>query len=76
MFPMVPYHALPKLHAAIKADCPTPYDGLWEAYAEIIPTLLRQVREPTYFVQRQLPNPDKAVPYNHGTQFVQAAPAE
>src|SRR5690606_14565339 len=26
MFPMVPYHALPKLHAAIKADCPTPYD--------------------------------------------------
>jgi len=76
MFPMVPYHALPKLHAAIKADCPKPYDGLWEAYAEIIPTLMRQVREPGYFVRRELPDPSKAVPHNHGTQFVQVAPAE
>ena len=25
IFPTVPYHALPKLHEAIKADCPTPY---------------------------------------------------
>jgi fatty acid desaturase len=25
MFPMVPYHALPRLHEAIKADCPPPY---------------------------------------------------
>ena len=32
MFPMVPYHALPELHEAIKADMPEPYpsfmDGL------------------------------------------------
>ena len=25
MFPLVPYHALPRLHAAVKDDCPTPY---------------------------------------------------
>ncbi len=55
MFPMVPYHALPALHAEMKADAPTPYVGLWEAYREIIPALLRQARDPSYFVVRQLP---------------------
>jgi fatty acid desaturase len=28
MFPMVPYHALAKLHEEIKDDCPPPYDSL------------------------------------------------
>lgn len=46
MFPMAPYHALPQLHAAIKADCAPVYASTVEAYAEIIPTLLRQRREP------------------------------
>ena len=55
MFPMVPYHALKHLHRELKADMPKPYDGLWEAYREIVPTILRQRREPTYCVQRQLP---------------------
>lgn len=55
MFPMVPYHALGKLHQELKADMPTPYQGLWEAYREIIPTLFKQAKDPTYFVQRQLP---------------------
>ncbi|MBI2501903.1 MAG: fatty acid desaturase family protein [Candidatus Latescibacteria bacterium] len=55
MFPMVPYHALGKLHQELKADMPKPYSGLWEAYREIIPTLFRQVKNPPYFVQRQLP---------------------
>ena len=27
MFPMVPYHALPALHAEMKADTPKPYHG-------------------------------------------------
>ena len=57
MFPLVPYHALPKLHALIKADLPRPYDGLLDAYREIVPTLLRQAKDATYFVQRQLPPP-------------------
>ena len=37
MFPMVPYHALPRLHAAIKADTPPPYPSTLAAYREIIP---------------------------------------
>jgi len=57
MFPLVPYHALPKLHELIKADCPAAYDGLIEAYREIIPALQRQARDPYYYVQRQLPAP-------------------
>jgi fatty acid desaturase len=56
MFPMVPYHALPKLHAAMKHDAPAPYRGLLAAYREIIPAVLRQRRDPTYFVRRTLPD--------------------
>ncbi len=55
MFPMVPYHALPRLHEALKADCPTPYPSLLAAYREIIPAVLRQFRDPKYFVKRELP---------------------
>ena len=55
IFPTVPYHALPKLHEAIKADCPTPYPSSIAAYREIIPTVLRQLKDPTYFVRRELP---------------------
>jgi fatty acid desaturase len=56
MFPMVPYHALAKLHQELKADMPKPYNGLWEVYREIIPTIVREVKDPTYFVLRQLPS--------------------
>ena len=61
MFPMVPYHALPRLHAAIKHDCPTPYRSVLEAYREIIPAVLRQRKDPSYFVVRQLPPGAKSV---------------
>jgi fatty acid desaturase len=55
MFPMVPYHALPRLHAEVAPDLPTPYPSLLAAYREIVPTLLRQMREPGYYVRRELP---------------------
>ena len=55
MFPMVPYHALPRLHELMKGDCPPPYTSLFNAYREIIPTLLRQARDPDYFIKRPLP---------------------
>jgi MocE subfamily Rieske [2Fe-2S] domain protein len=55
MFPLVPYHALPRLHALIRDDTPTPYPGLFAAYREIIPALARQRREPDWYVQRPLP---------------------
>ena len=55
MFPMVPYHALPALHEAIKADLPPPTPGIFAAYREIIPALLRQRTDPGYSIPRQLP---------------------
>lgn len=55
MFPTVPYHALPRLHEAVKADCPPAYPSTWAAYCEMIPALIRQWRDPTYHVRRPLP---------------------
>ena len=75
MFPMVPYHALPRLHERMKNDCPAPYSSTWAAYREIIPALWRQRKEPEWFVRRELPS--SARPYRpefHGE--VIAAPAE
>lgn len=57
MYPLVPYHNLPKLHEEVKEDCPPPYTSLLNAYAEIIPTIFRQVKEPAYHVKRSLPAP-------------------
>jgi len=74
MFPLVPYHALPKLHELIKADMPTPYNnGLLEAYREIIPALLRQSKDPTYYVQRQLPPPPANVDLSAGNLVLSGA---
>ncbi|HSH09436.1 MAG TPA: NADH:ubiquinone reductase (Na(+)-transporting) subunit F, partial [Oceanipulchritudo sp.] len=55
MFPLVPYHALPRLHEAVKDDCPEPYPNLIVAYREIIPAILRQVKDPAWHVKRKLP---------------------
>jgi Na+-transporting NADH:ubiquinone oxidoreductase subunit F len=57
MFPLVPYHNLRKLHEVVKADMPKPYNGLWEAWREMIPAVLQQRKDPTYFVPRELPTP-------------------
>jgi len=55
MFPLVPYHALPELHETVKDDCPPAYSSLRAAWREIVPTLLRQVKDPAYYVKRKLP---------------------
>lgn len=55
MFPLVPYHRLPALHEQLVGDLPAPYPSLWAAYREILPAVLRQLRDPTYFVARDLP---------------------
>jgi fatty acid desaturase len=67
MFPMVPYHALPRLHELIKDDCPPAYNSTIAAYREIIPTVLRQIKDPAFFVARELPDRTKQAPYNHGS---------
>ncbi len=60
MFPMVPYHNLPKLHALMKADCPPPYRSLLEAHREIWPALIRQAKDLDYYIRRPLPPPSPA----------------
>jgi MocE subfamily Rieske [2Fe-2S] domain protein len=55
MFPLVPYHNLPRLHELVKWDAPAPYPGLIAAFGEIIPAVLRQMRDPGYHVKRKLP---------------------
>jgi MocE subfamily Rieske [2Fe-2S] domain protein len=55
MFPLVPYHALPRLHQVVKDDCAPPYPSILSAWREILPTVLRQLKDPTYHVKRRLP---------------------
>jgi fatty acid desaturase len=55
MFPMVPYHALPKLHELIKHDLPAPNTSILDGYREMLPAFLRQLRNEEYFVKRALP---------------------
>src|SRR5690606_1711766 len=55
MFPMVPYHALPKLHERIKHDLPAPNTSILDGYREMIPAFLRQLRYEDYFIRRELP---------------------
>ncbi len=57
MFPLVPYHALPRLHELVKHDCPPPYPSILSAWREIWPAVLKQVGDPTYHVKRKLPQP-------------------
>ena len=57
MYPMVPYHALPRLHEVVKADLPPATPGLFAAFREIIPALWRQRREPSWFIPRTVPTP-------------------
>ncbi len=55
MFPMVPYHALPKLHEMIKHDLPPPNRSIAEGFAEMWPAIKRQIQYQDYFVKRELP---------------------
>lgn len=60
MFPMVPFHALAQLHETVKADMPPPYRSSLAAYAEIIPALVRQTRDPSYHIVRPVPSVKQA----------------
>ena len=55
MFPMVPYHRLPDLHAAIRHDLPPPNTSMWQAYREVWPALKRQLAYEDYYLRRELP---------------------
>jgi fatty acid desaturase len=55
MFPMVPFHALPKLHALIENDLPKPNASIFSAYAEMVKSLWRQFKDPYYTIRPELP---------------------
>ena len=55
LYPNVPYYHLPALHEAIKGQCPPAYHGLWPVFAEMLPVLWRQRREPAHFIERPVP---------------------
>ena len=55
MYPLVPYHALPALHETVKHDLPEPNPSLWHAWSEIIPCVLRQLRDPRHCIRPELP---------------------
>jgi MocE subfamily Rieske [2Fe-2S] domain protein len=57
MFPLVPYHALPRLHELVKANMPRPYNGIFEAWRELLRAVLRQRKDPGWHVKRTLPPP-------------------
>jgi fatty acid desaturase len=56
MFPSIPFHALPQLHASVASQMPRPYSGLWETWCEILVIFARQRRDPEYVVVRELPD--------------------
>lgn len=75
IFPMVPYHALPRLHAIMRPDLPKPCASTIEAYREIIPALFKQLKDPGWTVKRALPA--SAKPYQADTGPIAATvPAE
>lgn len=72
MFPMVPYHALPALHAEIRHDLPEPCPNLFAAFRTILPALWRQRHDPDCFLKPELPS--SARPYRselHGPVVIQ-----
>lgn len=55
MFPNVPFHALPQLREAIKAELPPAYDGLASAWREIIHVFAAQRHDPQYMATPDVP---------------------
>jgi fatty acid desaturase len=77
MFPMVPFHALPRLHELIRHDLPEPDPSIPAAFAKMWPALRRQLSNEEYFLPRDLP--PTARPYRtdfHVAALGDALPAE
>ena len=55
MFPNVPSYNLPKLHQMLQDQMPPAKKGLWEAYREIVPAVIRQAKNPDYKIPLSVP---------------------
>ncbi len=60
LYPMVPFHALPRLHQRLTDQLPRHYRSLWEGAKELIPTLLQQKKDTDYYIKRELPQSSNA----------------
>ena len=60
MFPTVPYHALPALHAEVGQHLAPPLPNTAAAYREILGSLARQARDPAYDLDRPIPEDGEA----------------
>jgi len=58
MFPMVPFYRLSEVHDLIKDQCPPAYPSLWAALREMVPTMLHQRRNPSWYIVRRPPGAD------------------
>ena len=63
MFPLVPYYRLPELHQECAWDFPAPCRSFAAGYAEMLPALWRQRKDPDFHICRPLPA--TANPYQH-----------
>tara|TARA_B110000444_G_scaffold161248_1_gene150673 strand:+ start:1345 stop:2349 length:1005 start_codon:yes stop_codon:yes gene_type:complete len=54
LFPQVPFYNLPKLHKIIKDELPEPNRGFISALTEMIPAILKQSKDPKYFIKRNI----------------------
>ena len=59
MFPNSSVIQFGKLHHHIKDQLPKPNDGLIDAYKEIIPALIKQKEDTSYFIKKELPQASK-----------------
>jgi fatty acid desaturase len=55
----------------IKHDLPAPNPSMWHAYKEMLPVLLRQLRNEDFFLKRELP--PTARPYREDLHDLAAA---
>ncbi|MBS8225525.1 fatty acid desaturase [Vannielia litorea] len=64
MFPLVPYYKLPELHEICRHDFPAPNTSFLDGYAQMLPALWRQRKDPDFYLRRPLP--ETANPYHEG----------
>ena len=51
---------LDKLHHHIKDQLPRTNDGLIDAYKEILPAIMKQTEDTSYFFKKEVPEPQNA----------------
>lgn len=75
MFPNVPFHALPALSEATKADFPPGYSGFTAAYREIWLAYKTQKTSPNFFIDRTplLPTSSRSISPTHAESLTAGA---